>query len=867
MGFIGLLGLTAIFGSILGWVAFFRTNRLQAEISALRKELQAARNPLPPDAASIASPSAQQDPGSGDTPAISRQQQVFPAGVTPVRAPVSRKPEPAVTPLWLQHLQQHWMVWLGGGCVGLAGIFLVKYSMDQGLLGPGARVVSGLATGVLLHAGAEWLRRHRPFHPAFAALAGGGSLTLFAALLAALHLYALVSPVMAFTGLALVALFTMALALKQGPVLAILGLLGAYLVPVLVGGGSDGALIVLGYALIISAAALLLMRYIFRSWLWWGMLLGAALWFVLTLGSAEVAGFQGLYLSLFGYLMLAVPDGDWCLRKQVPLADSWPGKGSCFAAPEPGERLLQLGLWAVILLQMLGMAETPFPPLAALNWLSLSGLLLWVAARRYALLSHPVLLMFAQLGVWGLTGPARVPELKAIAGVSVWALYPEVHILMLQCVLVYSGFAVVNFRKGVNQGVWIALAVLAPLLFLALDWRLVPAAIHSMQWTWLAILLAAVYGSGSGWLLRKTSNTIVEVWLLIGAHLGYSLAVALQVREASMTLALAVQLISLAWLIRRYRMPALGWMLKVVAAIVVIRLTLNPWLLSYPTDIHWSLWTYGGAFVCSATAAWLLRALPEPGRWLVGAAVHLFALFCWAETRYWLYDGHVYAARYTFVEASITLSIFAALSLIYHWRIQFSALFAPLYRVYAKVLLAGAVLNYAFILLGTALGLDWMRREIGSTPIVNWMIPAFGAPVIWAALSWRYHLVAVRKAAGRVAVGAAFVFINLEIHHLWQQRICLGCSKSDGELYTYSIIWLLLAAAGILGGVTRFGSGVYKAGMVLLAIVIAKLFLVDMAGLEGLWRVASFMGMGLGLLALGYLHQRLQPAAPDNPGS
>jgi uncharacterized membrane protein len=49
--------------------------------------------------------------------------------------------------------------------------------------------------------------------------------------------------------------------------------------------------------------------------------------------------------------------------------------------------------------------------------------------------------------------------------------------------------------------------------------------------------------------------------------------------------------------------------------------------------------------------------------------------------------------------------------------------------------------------------------------------------------------------------------------------------------------------------------------MALLLVVVAKLFLIDMSDLTGLWRVASFMGLGLGLLALAWLHQRLMPSA------
>jgi uncharacterized membrane protein len=51
--------------------------------------------------------------------------------------------------------------------------------------------------------------------------------------------------------------------------------------------------------------------------------------------------------------------------------------------------------------------------------------------------------------------------------------------------------------------------------------------------------------------------------------------------------------------------------------------------------------------------------------------------------------------------------------------------------------------------------------------------------------------------------------------------------------------------------------------MALLMVVIAKIFLIDMDDLEGLLRVASFMGLGLSLLGLAYLHQRISRAKED----
>src|SRR5690606_653554 len=100
--------------------------------------------------------------------------------------------------------------------------------------------------------------------------------------------------------------------------------------------------------------------------------------------------------------------------------------------------------------------------------------------------------------------------------------------------------------------------------------------------------------------------------------------------------------------------------------------------------------------------------------------------------------------------------------------------------------------------------------------------------------------------------------ISVMIRHYWQRTISLEPPVLEAELYTYSVVWLLLAVAAMLGGAWRFGQACYRAGMLLLLLVVAKLFLVDMAGLQGLLRVASFLGMGLGLLGVAYLHKRLR---------
>ena len=64
------------------------------------------------------------------------------------------------------------------------------------------------------------------------------------------------------------------------------------------------------------------------------------------------------------------------------------------------------------------------------------------------------------------------------------------------------------------------------------------------------------------------------------------------------------------------------------------------------------------------------------------------------------------------------------------------------------------------------------------------------------------------------------------------------------------------AIVAILYATGRHHPVLYKAGMALLGLVIGKIFLIDMSGLQGLWRVAAFMGLGLALLGLAWLYRR-----------
>ena len=149
-------------------------------------------------------------------------------------APPPHPPPPTIG--FEERFGTQWAVWVGGLALALGGIFLVRYSIEAGLLGPGVRVFLGALLALALIAAGEWARRTErlagiaglPSAHIPSILTAAGTIVAYATVYAAYALYDFLNPGVAFVLLGVVALATLAAALLHGPALAGLGLVGAY---------------------------------------------------------------------------------------------------------------------------------------------------------------------------------------------------------------------------------------------------------------------------------------------------------------------------------------------------------------------------------------------------------------------------------------------------------------------------------------------------------------------------------------------------------------------------------------------------------------------------------------------------------------
>jgi uncharacterized membrane protein len=103
----------------------------------------------------------------------------------------------------------------------------------------------------------------------------------------------------------------------------------------------------------------------------------------------------------------------------------------------------------------------------------------------------------------------------------------------------------------------------------------------------------------------------------------------------------------------------------------------------------------------------------------------------------------------------------------------------------------------------------------------------------------------------------------------WQADALLDSMPVQAGL---SLLWTLVALGLMLAGHKRVRRWVWLAGAGLIAVVVGKLFFVELSSQGGLARIVSFIGVGVLLLVVGYFAplppgRGLQPGAPSKEGS
>ena len=94
---------------------------------------------------------------------------------------------------------------------------------------------------------------------------------------------------------------------------------------------------------------------------------------------------------------------------------------------------------------------------------------------------------------------------------------------------------------------------------------------------------------------------------------------------------------------------------------------------------------------------------------------------------------------------------------------------------------------------------------------------------------------------------------------------CGGCftarfwpgPTSDAEQYSYSTAWLAFGIVLLAVGFTLRSQPARLLALGVIALTIGKVFIIDTASISGIYRALSVIGLGVVLLGIGWLYQRL----------
>jgi uncharacterized membrane protein len=872
----GALG-GALLGAGLGWL-LARSLRQERELAALRE--QVARGALP-RAAPAPAPG---DSGRAAAPGAAAPEMVAPAetmaepvavavarpavAATPPPAPELAPPPPAEPPRpGLLDAARQWL--FGGNTIVKAGVgilfiglaFLAKYASEHVHVPIEFRLAGIAATAVVL-LGLGWrLRRRRSGYAQV--LQGGAIAVLYLTLFTAFRFYGVIGAAAAFALMAAVAALAAALAVLQDAVaLAVIGALGGFATPLLLATGGGSHVGLFGYYLVLDLGIAAVAW--FRTWralnlIGFGFTFGVAtLWGALRYTPADYASAQAFLVVFFLVFVavmllparrLAAADADAPAHR----GDRWVNGSLLFGLPTIAFGL-QYGL----------VHDTRHG--VALSALVLAafyvGLARWLGGRPRLALAFE-----GSLAVGTVFLTLVIPfALDARSTAGAWALEG-------------AGLVWLGWRQArrLARGFGYALLLVAGLVLLhaadrhAAPTTLVNPTLLSGLMLFAGALIAALVvhrnaGDGAALPGEAVAEPLLIGWALIAAlamvllHVR-ALAPAGSWLAAYVASASGVALL-LALLGARLAWPAVAWPVLAFAPLLLIFTGAGaldrdpPW-----ADGGW--WAWPAALAVHATTLRLAAPQwPALGRHVVhavGALVvaALGALAGRGLTRDWGDTGSAWPWLGWLAVPALLLLVLPTPRLAARWPVRE---LPDAYRRSAAAVLALGLLLWTVLANVVSNG---AARPLPHLPLLNPLDLGI-ALALFAAWRWsdsapgRDTLAAQPRLPAVLFGVCGFVWLNAILvrgfHHLGDVPFRFDAWAASLAVQTgLTLLWTATALALTWWSARRGQRGPWMVGAALLAVVVAKLLLVDLSASGTVTRIVSFIGAGVLMLVIGYV--------------
>ncbi len=779
----------------------------------------------------------------------------LPAAAEPAAAEFPRaKPAPAEPTLWDRLV--------GGNLFAKAGIvilffgvgFLLKYAYERVYV-PMELRLAGIAFGALVLLVIGW--RLRASKPAYAlALQGGGIGVLYLVVFGAFRMFGLLPATPAFVLLVAIAIGSAVLALAQNSLtLAVTGAAGGFLAPVLASTGQGSHVMLFSYYLVLNGGIVLVAWH--KAWRLLN-LVGFAFTFVISgLWGAfayrpEQFASTEPFLVLFFLVYVGLPVL-YALRRSVELKHYVDGT-LVFGVP-----LVAFGLQTGLVRHIeFGAA-----------WSALALALFYVGGAS-ALYRRTGLRLLAEswIAIGVAFGTLAIPlAFEGRLTSAAWAL---------------EGAAVawigMRQQRALARAFGYALQFAAGFAFLS-EVGGAPGETPVLNSFYLGCLFLAAGGFlCSGWLDRRrdelpgwdqTVGALLAIWGALWWFAGGLHEIHLHV-AAPLKSHAALAFVALSCLAFRFVSGWLDWeRLRLTWPVLYVAVL---WQLGYDiahparpsADLGWLAW---GAVLLSHLVL-LARPSEEedlsPTRpWVHAAGLWIVAIVGAREVAWWI--DHAVAGAHAWPDIAwalvpaLLLHAVSSHAVRARWPVATCehgyfangavplAMFLVLWLLYVNAFNAGDPHPLPYVPLLNPLDLAIAGAFV---VVARWLhrLAGGGTEAWWA--EYRAPLLGLGGALG-------FYWINgmllRTLHHWAGLPFALEpMLRSRLVQASFSILWTLVALAAMVIATRRALRPLWVAGAALMAVVVGKLFLVDLSGSGTIERIVSFLGVGVLLLVIGY---------------
>ncbi len=871
MEFVALI--IAIIAIVLVLKARGRISTLELTVSRLQGSAAPEASPVTEEAMPPSVLDAFAEPQSPAEPQPARMDE---AEIESVIADASQPPSPPAEPpppakSFEERFGASWVVWIGGLALALGGIFLVQYSIEAGLIGPGVRVFLGGLLAAALVAAGEWTRRREIAIPLAqvptahipSILTAAGTTVAFATIYAAYALYGFLVPGTAFVLLGIVALATLAAALLHGPALAALGQVGAFVAPLLVASDTPNYWALYIYLAIVTAASFALARA--RLWRWLAITAVAfgTLWMFPGIDDRLVDAIAPHALhAIIGFaLVSALLVSGLFYGPDAEPGEIDPVSSGALAAYLFGATVL------VLARQHDGAA------LAAFTLLIVATVAIaWRTEAAAAALPFAAVSTFLVMANWAVH--MNFKSLVAAGGAA--ALPPDPNPALYGTHLALGFFFIALFAacgflaqgrsvKPVAPIIWAATATAAPLAILVALYYRIYVFDRALPFAALALLIAALFAVATEFISKREprpGSASAAAIFATGSVAALALALTFALEKGWLSIALALMVPGTAWVAEKRPLPWLRWLCGILVALVMARIAYEPRIVADAgaTPIfNWILYGYGVPAIAFWVAGHILRRRADdvPTRMVESGAILFTVLTATLEIRHSLYGGDIYHPSAALIEYALQASGALAMAIgLERLRARTNSI---VHNVAAQLI---ALFALGVIVIGLFVDENpfWMYHRPGGY-IFNIILLAYAVPAVLAAILGLVTREArpqwYRTVAAVTAVALALMYLSLEVRVFFSPEGTTIAPFTDAEGYTYSAVWLAFGVVLLLVGIALRSQPVRLCSAAVVLLTVGKVFLVDMGGLTGVWRAFSFIGLGLVLVGIGYLYQRL----------